>query len=57
MASKENVNLMTVKQGKGAPLAQPTKGKDREGMVRVRWAPRPMEGTAKGKEREVEREG
>ena len=40
-----------------APLAQPTKGMEREGVVRGRWAPRPMEGKAKGKEREGEREG
>ena len=51
-----------VKPGKsGAPLtqllAQPTKGKEREGVVSGRWAPRPMEGKAKGREREAEREG
>ena len=27
-----------------APLAQPTRGKEREGVVRGRWAPPPMEG-------------
>ena len=35
----------------------PTKGMEREGVVRGRWAPRPMEGKAKGREREGERDG
>ena len=34
----------------GAPLAQPTNGKEQEGVVRGRWTPRPMGGKAKGKE-------
>ena len=49
----------------GSPMGAPhrrrrsplPKGMEREGVVRGRWAPRPMEGKAKGKEREVEREG
>ena len=44
----------SVKRKSRAPLAQPTKGKKREGVVRGRWTPRPMEGKAKGKEKEVE---
>ena len=41
----------------GGTPPPPTKGMEREGVVRGRWAPRPMEGEAQGKEREVEREG
>ena len=45
------------KASPGASLAQPTSGLQREGVVGDQWAPRPMEGKAKGKERELEIEG
>ena len=41
----------------GAPLAHPTKGMGREGVWCGRWALRPTEGKAKGREREGQREG
>ena len=42
---------LSLRASPGAPMAQPTKGMGREGVVRGRWAPRPTEGKAKGKER------
>ena len=39
------------------PPPQPTKGKGREGVWVGRWALRPTEGKAKGRERGGEREG
>ena len=59
MGLERRASVGPVKQGKSgeAPLAAPTKGKEREGVVRARCTPRPLEGKAKGKEREIEREG
>ena len=62
MASCQNLGLDAKEEkcNKASPwalLAQPTKGLEREGVVRGPWAPRPMEGKAKVRETEIEREG